>query len=191
MSALALNNPIFICAWYDRFMNQWYVVTGAPCSGKTTVLKILAERGYSIIPEVAREYIDDGISRGMTIEQIRADETDFQEKILEAKIKKEQTLPSTLTFFDRGIPDSYAYLKFLGIEDETALNASLVNHYKKVFILDPCPYKVDYARTETAEDQIVLDKLLEEAYQKSGITIIRVPVLETKEARVDFILGNL
>ena len=35
-----------------------YVLTGGPCSGKTTVLNILAKCGYPVVPELAREMIE-------------------------------------------------------------------------------------------------------------------------------------
>ena len=172
-------------------MKKWYVITGAPCSGKTTILKLLSEKGYTVFPEVAREFIDELIKQGKTIEEIRSDEILFQEKILELKIEKESILPDSLIFFDRGIPDTHAYLRFLGVLDSKILDLSLVNHYVKVFILDPCEYKSDYARTETKEDQEILHNLLQEAYKKSGAMIISVPVFDTKDARVDFILKNI
>lgn len=173
-------------------MNNWYVITGAPCSGKTTVLNSLKEMGYEVIGEVARTYIDKLIAEGLTIEDIRKDETRFQNDVLDQKYKLEEYIDKDkLVFFDRGIPDSYAYFKFLGIKDEELLKKSLVNNYKKVFILKPCPYKKDYARTESEEDQIKLHELIQEAYKISGAEIINVPIFETKKDRVDFVLNNL
>lgn len=173
-------------------MNNWYVITGAPCSGKTTVLNSLKEMGYEVIGEVARTYIDKLIAEGLTIRDIRKDETRFQNNVLDQKYKLEEYIDKDkLVFFDRGIPDSYAYFKFLGIKDEKLLRKSLVNNYKKVFILEPCPYKKDYARTESEEDQIKLHELIQEAYKISGAEIINVPIFETKKDRVDFVLNNL
>ena len=34
------------------------VITGGPCSGKTALVDKLFEKGYEIIPEVAREIIE-------------------------------------------------------------------------------------------------------------------------------------
>ena len=173
-------------------MPQWYVITGAPCSGKSTVLKGLAARDYTVIPEVARLYIDESLEAGIPVETLRADEVAFQREILTRKIALEAKLPRTDTlFFDRGIPDSHAYLKFLAVTDEALLSQSLGGSYAKVFLLDPCPYKADYARTESPEDQMTLHHLLREAYEKARFEIVSVPVFETKDARVDFILKHL
>lgn len=173
-------------------MNNWYVITGAPCSGKTTVLNSLKDLGYEVVPEVARTYIDELIFSGLSIEQIRSNETKFQDDVLIKKYELEESLDKNkIIFLDRGIPDSYAYFKFLGTGDELLLKKSLVNNYKKVFILDPCPYKKDYARIETEEDQMKLHELIHEAYKISGAEIISVPIFETKKNRVDFVLNNL
>ena len=50
---------------------KWYVITGAPCSGKTTVLKELGARGIDWNPEVARVFIEEQQATGRTLEQIR------------------------------------------------------------------------------------------------------------------------
>jgi len=95
-------------------MKSWYVVTGAPCSGKTTLLSSLEKLGYKVVPEVARTYIDNFIKNGGTVENLRSDELKFQEEVLTQKYKIEESLnQSEVIFFDRGIPDSYAYLNYL------------------------------------------------------------------------------
>ncbi len=173
-------------------MTNWYVVTGAPCSGKTTLLDSLKERGYNVIPEVARTYIDTKLAGGISVEELRSDELKFQEDILKQKYKLEEALSKDITtFFDRGIPDSYAYFKLLDVEDISLLEKSLLGNYKKVFILDPCPFEGDYARTENPKDQLKLHYLIVDAYEKTGAMIVRVPIFATKKERVDFILDNL
>jgi predicted ATPase len=42
----------------DMSETNWYVITGAPSSGKTTLLKELEELGYRVIHEVARAFIE-------------------------------------------------------------------------------------------------------------------------------------
>jgi len=174
-------------------MNNWYVITGAPCSGKTTLLNFLIEKGYSVLNEVARIYIDDEIALGKTLEEIRANELAFQRKILNLKIEREKNLPKNeVYFFDRGIPDSDAYYKLQNIENDEFMNEALKNcYYKKVFLLEPYDYKLDYARTETKEEQLKLHEYLEESYKKIGAEIIKVPRMAVKIERAEFVLKNL
>ena len=86
---------------------NWYVITGAPSSGKTTLLGHLASLGYEIVPEAARAFIDEEMKSGKTLEEIRTDERVFQRNILCRVEEVENMLdPQQLHFFDRGIPDN-------------------------------------------------------------------------------------
>jgi len=172
--------------------NNWYVITGAPHSGKSTLARLLAKQGYKIVNEAARVYIDNEIKKGRSLEQIRKDEVDFQKKVLDIKIEIENKMSKDeIIFFDRGIPDSDAYYKLQGVEIDEYLEKAMKNCvYKKIFLLDYFPYKKDYARVETEEEQILLHKLLEESYQKTDALIIKVPKI-TKEERLKFVLNNL
>ena len=172
--------------------NNWYVITGASCSGKTTLVEELEKRGYDVVREVARVYIDDRIAKGETIEKIRRDEILFQKNVLKKKIEIENKLPpKRMVFFDRGIPDTYAYDKLYGVKSNLLLeDASKKCSYRKIFLLEQLPFVADYARTETKEQQDELHKLLEEAYEMLGFTVVKVPILPV-EKRVDFVLNNL
>ncbi|MBI2027991.1 MAG: ATP-binding protein [Candidatus Levybacteria bacterium] len=172
--------------------NNWYVLTGAPSSGKTTTLKALEKKGYKVFYEWARIYIDQELKKGKTLKEIRADEREFQRKILRLKIDFEKKLnPKELLFMERGIPDSTAYMKMLGIENDKDLKDALKNcNYKRVFLVELIKYELDYARTESQEEAMLIDSLLEKSYTDLGIEVIRVPKMSV-EKRVDFILNNL
>ena len=47
-----------------RVQTNWYVITGAPCSGKTTLIEQLADKGYRTIPETARLYMENEMAAG-------------------------------------------------------------------------------------------------------------------------------
>ncbi len=172
--------------------NNWYVITGAPSSGKTTTINLLKDKGFNVVYEMARIYIDKKISEGKKIEEIREDEAYFQEEILKLKIEAEKNLAKEeITFFDRGIPDSDAYYVLCGTKQDEPLKQAIMNsQYKKVFLLDILEYEKDYARTETAEEQVKIHNLLEESYRKTNADIVKVPVMPPSE-RLDFILNNL
>lgn len=172
--------------------NNWYVVTGAPSSGKTTTLKALEKKGYKVFYEWARIYIDQEMKKGRTLKEIRRDELEFQRKILDLKVNFEKKLPKrNLAFMERGIPDSTAYMKLAGGKKDKILERALKNcYYKKVFLLELIKYGLDYARTESQEEAILLDNLLEKSYTDLGIKVIRVPKMSVSK-RVKFILDNL
>jgi len=174
-------------------MNNWYVITGAPYSGKTTSVNLLGKKGYKITHETARIYIDQEVKKGKTIEEIRKNDFLFQKKILEMKINLEKLLSKDeLIFLDRGIPDSQAYYQLCNKGDDNFLKKAINgSFYKKVFLLDFFDIQKDYARTETKKEQEIIYQLIESAYLKRGLPIIKVPIMSSKEERVDFILRNL
>ncbi|MDO8503093.1 MAG: ATP-binding protein [bacterium] len=172
--------------------DNWYILTGGPCSGKTTTLDALKKKGYKVVYEAARFLIDQEMKKGKTLQEIRKDELAFQRKVLEIKLEWEKSLTKNeLTFFERGIPDSLAYYKLCGVSDDPFLKTALRNSfYKKVFLLEPLDYQKDYARVESEAERKQLGQLLEEAYQNIGVPVIRVLKMSL-EKRVKFVLRNL
>ena len=71
----------------------WYVITGAPCAGKTSVVLNLERRGYPVVHETARAYIEERQSAGESLALIRSDELAFEREILRRKIEIEASLP--------------------------------------------------------------------------------------------------
>ncbi len=171
---------------------NWYVLTGGPCSGKSKVLEYLESQGYNISKEVARTLMDEGIEKGKTVEEIKKDETKFQNDILNLKIKLENKLdPKQTIFLDRGIPDSIVYFKESGLDTDIAVKESGKKRYKKVFFLKQPHIKNDYARTEDVKTSKRISKLLFEVYTDLGYDLITVPVTKTIKEKAKFILNNL
>lgn len=173
-------------------MNNWYVLTGAPSSGKTTIIKLLEEKGYTVQHELARIYIDQEMKQGKTLQEIRKNGKVFQDNILKLKIESEKKLKKdTVIFFDRGIPDTVAYYELLHIPQDNFLKTVLKNSsYKNIFLFESLPFTKDYARIETPEESLRIEKLLEKCYKKLNIPMIKVPVASIEE-RLQFILKNL
>lgn len=185
--------PLPFC--YDRRMeisHPWYVLTGGPCAGKTTLINELQKRGYHTVAEAARTYIDQERARGRTLHEIRSDEGAFQDALIPMKVLAEKNASKTdITFFDRGMHDSLVYYAYAGVSHHPALDEALTHSmYRKVFILDMLPYEKDDARTENYDtaSQIHLD--LKNAYEKAGMQVVEVPVMPVTE-RADFILAHL
>ena len=171
---------------------NWYVITGGPSTGKSKTIDHLAFLGYSIRPEVARILIDDELSKGKTIEEIRGDEKSFEHKILKIKIETEETAPKNdLIFWERGLPDSIVYIKRCSGDHNLALQLSKKRQYKGIFILDLLPaYEKDYARTETSTKAKEIHEALYNCYSELGYKVVRVPVAPISE-RVEFIIKQV
>src|SRR4051812_29414233 len=97
--------------------NQWYVITGPPCCGKSTTVELLAQRGFQIRSEIARDYLDQEISNQRQIQEVLSDMRRFQREVFLRAVASEEALPTDkMIFLDRGIPDSLAYFNFYGIQ---------------------------------------------------------------------------
>jgi predicted ATPase len=175
----------------NKIQTNWCVITGGPSSGKSKTLDHLAFRGYLVIPEAARILIDNELSKGNTVKQLRSNELNFQEKVLEMKIEAENRLNvDQLIFLERGIADSIPYYKLAGGDSESLKDASTKRIYKKIFLLDQVAFEEDYARTEDSETADKINVLLYETYSNLGYEVIRVPIM-TIEERVNFLLTKI
>lgn len=170
---------------------NWYVITGAPSSGKTTLLKELEQLGYRVIHEVARAFIEMEMEQGQTLEKIRADKETFENRVLHAKIAIEERLPKDeVIIFDRAIPDSIPYFKLAGLDTKRVIERSPRHRYKKVFVLDRLPCAKDQARIEDQETAARLDRELEACYRTLGYEIKRIGVIPV-QARLRLILQEI
>jgi hypothetical protein len=49
---------------------NWHVITSAPCSGKTTLIGELADKGFRTVPESGRLYVEREMANGRTTDEI-------------------------------------------------------------------------------------------------------------------------
>jgi predicted ATPase len=173
--------------------NNWCTITGAPSSGKTTVIESLKKRGYRIVPESARAVLDERLAQGMTIDEARGNEDEFQERIFQHKLKLHAAEdPKSLSFFDRGMHDLLAYITYYKYPRDPRIDKAMADtSYRHVFLLEPLPdFTPEPARMEGPNFSEVITPLLQKAYAEYGMKAVHVPVLSVED-RVDFILAHL
>lgn len=169
---------------------QWTVITGQPCSGKTTVIDRLKAQGYQISEEVARQFylhlLDHHDKKKLLDNRVT-----LQKQILDIELARENHLdPASVIFFDRAIPDSIAYYRMIGEIPEFVIKAAKRFRYRRVFFLDPLSFSTDRVRRENHEVANRLGRYIYDAYVELGYDLVRVPVLPVAE-RVSFILESL
>ncbi len=170
---------------------NWHVITGAPCSGKTAVIRELEQLGYPVVHEVARAYIDERLQNGETIARIKGDILSFERHILYKKIAIETSLLKEETvFLDRAVPDSIGYYILEGLDPDDSIQKSRLWRYKKVFFFDRIPFEKDPVRSEDDKIASRLDGLLKEGYRMLDYEIILVPLMTVNE-RVRFVLKHV
>ncbi|MDH6354761.1 putative ATPase [Dysgonomonas sp. PH5-45] len=141
-------------------MNGFYIITGGPGVGKTTLLDTLAAEGYEVIPEVARNIINEQEERG-------GSGVPWKDNDLYTKLMLHRSIEDYLTakakqhtkpvFFDRGIPDSLCHWVMGGnqITEEMEDAAQKYKYENIVFILPPWKeiYRTDEARKQIWKKQ--------------------------------------
>lgn len=176
-------------------MPKRVLLIGGPSTGKTTLLKHLHAMGHPCLEEVSRGVIREAQAAG--IDQLFLEKPLlFSELLREARIKqfKEVTqYDDPIVFIDRGIPDTVAYMEYIGQKFPKAFTeACTIYRYDTVFVLPPWEeiHVVDQERYETFEQAQRIQHHLLETYKKYGYTPIEVPKACVSE-RAQFILNTL
>ena len=154
-----------------------FILTGGPCCGKTATIDYIESLQYPVVPESARQIIDEQQAKGGSLVPWEKF-LEFQLEVLDVSLKSERELSEWGTvFLDRGVPDAVAYCVTAGFEPPTPLKDALKQQdYRAVFVLDPLPYKEDDARKENPEQALEIHEGLLEMYTSLGFEPIRVPV---------------
>ena len=177
--------------WRSIHKTKWVVITGASCSGKSTVIEKLSSLGYACINEVARAHFDEQIAEGIESQTIRSNEGQFQLEVMNKKLEVEAKLnPDDLVFLDRGMPDSITYYRRAGINPNSVASECMRFRYRLVFIFHQLPHVMDKIRNESKEENRLIQKWLKRDYESMGYTVVDVPVLPIKD-RVDLVLTEI
>jgi predicted ATPase len=157
--------------------DELWILTGAPGSGKTTILDEL--RGtIRCVDEPARRLLAEQRAIGGTGTPDR-DPSRFVELLLEAAIADHgRASGAGAALFDRGIPDCIAYAIHLGVDPGPSLRASDRYRYNgEVLILEPWEeiYATDDERTMSFADTVAFHTVLEDAFDRSGYRRVTVP----------------
>lgn len=171
-----------------------YIVTGAPGSGKTSVMNILLCKGVSCYDEPARAIIAEQRHIGGSGIYDR-DPYLFKELMLSRCIYQylqAQNVGGTF-IFDRGIPDMLAYSQCFNLPWGSEQKAAAVYRYNQVVFFAPSceaiftndeDRKLSFSQAQAFEDYLKL------AYQKQGYKLVELPFVSPEE-RADFILEHI
>ncbi len=168
-----------------------YIITGAPGTGKTTLLHALSQ-AYACLPEVSRKVIAREQSTGG--EGIPwKDMSQFAALVYEASLAELRAHPQAL-FTDRSILDLMAYLQVAGKPvDRTIDNFPYHDLFRQQVFFAPTwqdIYHQDEQRQQEFAYSVELEKALVHAYQQKGFQLVTLPKTSVL-SRVQFIKNHL
>lgn len=174
-----------------KAQTNWHVLTGGPCSGKTTMIDQLAEKGFQTIPETARIHVEKELANGRTIEDIRGNADALERCLIDIQLRFERAIrTSDIAFLDRGLPDCLTYCRIAGMNPNIILPECYHHRYASVFILERFPVQRDNIRIEDEATAEFLDEWLVRDYSTLGYRVLRVPVLPPDD-RLEFVLEKI
>ncbi|WP_081452561.1 AAA family ATPase [Verrucomicrobium spinosum] len=149
-------------------LRVWIVITGAPSSGKTTLLRELKRRGYAVVSESAREVLESG--------ELDESRSDVQTLIEERQQAKEQQIPpGQVIVLDRALPDSLAYRRLGGLDASDLRALIRPERYAAVFMCGFGQHIADGLRKDDVERAREIERLLREVYLEIGCRVIDLP----------------
>lgn len=171
-----------------EIQTAWYVISGAPSSGKTTLIHQLADQGFQVAEEGARRYMEGELAKGRTIEDIHGHPVQLQHAILAAQLEVERHLPpNACVFLDSAVPDCLAWYRAFGLDPNCPLRECFHFRYASVFVLDPLPLSLDGLRFDEHALPTFLHQWHVHDYSALGYQVTAVPALPP-EARLAFVL---
>lgn len=172
---------------FDRF----FVVTGGPGSGKTTLIQALAAQGISHMPEAGRAIIQDQVAIGGTALPW-SDRLAFAELMLgwEMRSYREAQALAGPVLFDRGVPDVVGYLRLSGLPVPPHIEraASALRYHRRVLIAPPWPaiFTQDKERRQSLEEAEATCRAMVEVYAGLGYELVPLPLAPVPE-RIRFL----
>jgi predicted ATPase len=170
-------------------MTSLHVLTGAPGSGKSTILDALGG-DVRTVGEPAREILAEqrAIAGDGTYDR---DASLFVDLLLQRSIDNHAAAQREegLVVFDRGVPDCVAYASVMGIDPTPSIRASeRFRYHGEVLMLEPWEaiYDTDDERTMSFADTFPFHDALVDAYERSGYALVVVPP-GSVENRVAFV----
>jgi predicted ATPase len=168
-----------------------YILTGAPGTGKTSILRILAARGYPVIEEAATDVISAEQAAGIA-EPWQAPL--FIDKIIELQRSRQLAQPAQpakldqpgngaglVAFYDRSPVCTLALATYLGYQPSPALQAELDRvlgegiYQRRVFFVRPIGFiEPTAARRISYADSLRFEQIHEAIYARQNFQLIDV-----------------
>lgn len=170
----------------DSVVTSWCIITGAPGSGKTTLVETFKSEGWHTVPDPGRAEYEHQIALGRPSELSRKEYSNFQQLVLNRFVLSVDDLGATAQIiFDYGLAESLAFLKLTGTPwSDNILEAAVKFRFHKIFVLDMVVLDScvdDGVRTETEKERALLRSLIIDIYVCLGYEPLHVPLMPVEQ----------
>jgi predicted ATPase len=159
-----------------------YILTGAPGSGKTAVLRLLETIGYVVVEEAATDVIALGHALGCEEPWLNPGFIDEVVALQRRRQEAARAAAGGAVFFDRSPACTLALSRFLGLapsrllaREVDRLVAEGTYEATAFFIRNQGFIQATAARRISFEDSLAFEQLHEQVYRELGFRLIDVP----------------
>ncbi|PPD11786.1 AAA family ATPase [Methylophilus sp.] len=175
---------------------HFYLFSGGPGSGKSSLLDYLSHQGYHCMAEAGRQIIQQQVSiAGPALPW--QDRQLFAEMMLSWELRNyhaAQRADSPLVLFDRGIPDIIGYLRLEGLQVPAHLMSAArqFRYHPLVFMAPPRAdiYHQDTERRQDFNTACQTFDAIAKTYEELGYDLIELPKTSI-EQRAAFVCAHL
>jgi predicted ATPase len=175
--------------------NRFFVLTGGPGSGKTTLIEALRTQGFATAPEAGRGIIRDQMAIGGPALPWQ-DHALFAELMLSWELRSWHAAHAEPgpVFFDRGAPDTIGYLRLCGrpVPDHITSAAEKFRYARQVFVAPPWPeiFTQDEERKQTLDEAERTFRSVTGVYAELDYELVPLPLAPVEE-RLRFVLDQV
>lgn len=175
--------------------SNYFIISGGPGSGKTSIIDRLDMRGFATVGESGRAIIREQAEIGGNATHT-GDAAAFGELMLKRGIADFRSMAETdePVFFDRGIAELVGYWRLMGLEvPEHVRDAARQYRSNRIVFLTP-PwreiYRQDNERRQDWAEAVQTFERVRDAYIEAGYTPLEIPH-DTVPRRVSFVLAKV
>jgi predicted ATPase len=174
--------------------DDFFIITGGPGSGKTSVIKKLKEGGICCVEEAGRKIIQVQTLLGGPALPWKSPQLYSELQFHQDVANYLEGQDGRLTIFDRGIADTIGYLTLNALPVPPYMRAAVADlrYNDRVFITPPWPsiYNSDAERRQDYAESVRTHDAMVVIYREAGYQMVPVPQASIAD-RAAFIIDKM